>query len=183
MGPLGAVIVAADRAFHVVACRFRQNQGMLGTVQVKHGVTGLVFLHKSTALRRLQVLFPTIGQFHGQIHHGSKRSGIVPGRSRQAFDCYVLILHVHTLDRSYECLVKQAKRHAGNDKRQQQSKYVCTDFDSRWYQRKDALAPKIQSCTQYEQQKHARQGLFDHRPAHVTLKVTWQAESLLGHKN
>lgn len=51
MGQLGAVIVAADRAFHVVACRFGQHKRMLGTVQVKHGAAGLVFLNKATALR------------------------------------------------------------------------------------------------------------------------------------
>ena len=41
---LGTVIVAADRAFHVVACKLGQNQRVLGTVQVKDGITGLEFL-------------------------------------------------------------------------------------------------------------------------------------------
>ena len=72
-GQLGAVVVAADRSFHVVACHLGQHDGMISAIQVEHGVAWLEFLNKA-ALHCFDALFLAIRQIQGQINKGCKRS-------------------------------------------------------------------------------------------------------------
>ena len=178
---LCAVIVATNRTFHVVARRFGQDDRVLGTVKVKHGLAGLIFFNKAPALRCLIMLLFAVRKLDRQINKGSKRSGHMPRRALKPFYRYVFILNVHTCDRPYKGTVKQAKWHTRNGKRNQHDHNVRTYTYSGRYQCENAIAQKENHKSEHDQKQHARCKLFDHRCAHVTLKVTWQADLLLWH--
>ena len=184
MGQLGAVIVAADRAFHVIACRFGQYDRVLGTVQVKHCIPRMKLIgNRVIAQHNLDLPFVPVWLLDVQIRCLNQSARGIGRRKQFLLFHSKLVFDVHALDRSHKGLIKQAKRKARDGKRQQHSQNIRRNAsDGRQYL-KDTLAEEVQHRTKYEQQQCARQNLFDHRPAHVTLKVTWQAERLLGHKN